>query len=71
MYFAYSRVSTDDQKLSFQEDVLKEAGCEGIFCEKVSGAHVEQPGLQEALDFLHLIPQYSYPKGLTADNLYP
>ncbi len=52
MYIGYARVSTDDQNLALQEDALKEAGCEKIFYDKVSGAKSERPGLQEALDFL-------------------
>lgn len=52
MYIGYARVSTDDQNLALQEDALKEAGCERIFYDKVSGAKSERPGLQEALDYL-------------------
>ena len=52
MYIGYARVSTDDQNLALQEDALKEAGCERIFYDKISGAKSERPGLQEALGFL-------------------
>lgn len=52
MNIGYARVSTDDQNLALQEDALKEASCEKIFYDKVSGAKSERPGLQEALDFL-------------------
>ena len=52
MYIGYARVSTDDQNLALQEDALKEAGCERIFCDKISGAKSERPGLKEALDYL-------------------
>ena len=52
MNIGYARVSTDDQNLSLQEDALKEAGCERIFKDKISGAKSERPGLQEALSFL-------------------
>ena len=52
MYIGYARVSSDDQNLAPQEDALKEAGCERIFYDKISGAKSERPGLQEALSFL-------------------
>ena len=52
MYIGYARVSTDDQNLAPQEDALKEAGCERIFHDKISGAKSERPGLTEALDYL-------------------
>jgi DNA invertase Pin-like site-specific DNA recombinase len=52
MYIGYARVSTDDQNLALQEDALKEAGCEKIFYDKISGAKSERPGLKEALDYL-------------------
>ena len=52
MYIGYARVSTDDQNLAMQEDALKEAGCEKIFKDKISGAKSSRPGLQEALSFL-------------------
>ncbi len=52
MNIGYARVSTDEQNLALQEDALKEAGCERIFYDKVSGAKSERPGLKEALDYL-------------------
>jgi len=52
MKIGYARVSTDDQNLALQEDALKEAGCERIFYDRVSGVKSERPGLQEALDYL-------------------
>lgn len=51
MKIGYCRVSTDDQTLSLQEDALQAAGCEKIYSEKVSGAKINRPQLQAALDF--------------------
>jgi DNA invertase Pin-like site-specific DNA recombinase len=47
----YARVSTLDQNLSLQQDALKEAGCEKIFIEQMSGAVADRPALREALDY--------------------
>jgi DNA invertase Pin-like site-specific DNA recombinase len=47
----YARVSTLDQNLSLQQDALKEAGCEKIFIEQMSGAVTDRPALREALDY--------------------
>jgi len=45
-------VSTRDQNLELQLDALNKVGCERIFTDKLSGAHVERPGLKEALSHL-------------------
>ena len=47
----YARVSTLDQNLALQQDALKEAGCEKIFIEQMSGAIRERPALAEALEY--------------------
>ncbi len=47
----YARVSTLDQSLALQQDALKEAGCEKIFVEQMSGAVTDRPALREALDY--------------------
>ena len=52
MLVGYARVSTDDQNLALQQDALKKAGCEKIFCDKMSGTKSTRPGLQETLDYL-------------------
>jgi len=52
MLIGYARVSTGEQNLDLQTDALKQAGCEKIFTDKISGAKVERPGLDVALDFL-------------------
>src|SRR5918992_2458352 len=52
MKIGYARVSTADQNLELQLASLKEAGCQRIFREKLSGAHRQRPGLQGMLDQL-------------------
>ena len=52
MLIGYARVSTIEQNASLQIDELKNAGCEKIFQDKVSGVKSERPGLQEAMEFL-------------------
>lgn len=52
MLVGYARVSTHDQNLSPQIDALKQAGCEEIFHDKISGSKAERPGLSEALAYL-------------------
>jgi DNA invertase Pin-like site-specific DNA recombinase len=52
MRLGYARVSTDDQTLDRQRERLREAGCERLFEEKVSGARRDQPELARLLDQL-------------------
>ena len=52
MIIGYARVSTKEQSLDAQIDRLKEAGCEKVFEEKVSGASKVQPELEKMLDQL-------------------
>jgi DNA invertase Pin-like site-specific DNA recombinase len=52
MLIGYARVSTHEQNLAMQTDALKEAGCEKVFNDKVSGAGSERPGLNAALDYV-------------------
>lgn len=52
MKIGYARVSTTDQNLELQLATLKEAGCDRIFQEKISGAKRERPELQRLLDHL-------------------
>jgi DNA invertase Pin-like site-specific DNA recombinase len=52
MKIGYARVSTEDQKLTIQLEALKQAGCDRIFREKVSGAYRDRPELNRMLDHL-------------------
>ncbi len=52
MNIGYVRVSTDDQLLDLQIDALKNAGCEQIFEDHMSGAVTTRPGLTDALSHL-------------------
>lgn len=48
----YARVSTAEQDTALQTDALRQAGCERIFEDMVSGAQAERPGLAAALAYL-------------------
>ena len=50
MQIGYARVSSDDQNLDLQHDALKAAGCKKIFDDRVSGSHVQRPGLERLLE---------------------
>lgn len=50
MKFGYARVSKHDQSLDVQIQKLKEAGCEEIFTEKVSGAKEERGELNRLME---------------------
>ena len=52
MLSGYARVSTHDQTLNLQLDRLKEAGCEKIFTDHISGTKAERPGLADAISHL-------------------
>lgn len=43
MKYGYARVSTKNQNLDIQIDVLKKYGCEKIFSEHTKGAKANQP----------------------------
>lgn len=52
MKIGYARVSTVDQNLEIQLSALKQAGCEKIYREKISGAQRQRPELLRLLDHL-------------------
>lgn len=45
MLIGYARVSTQDQTPDLQLDALREAGCEDVFQEKVTGTSRDRPEL--------------------------
>ena len=52
MFVGYARVSTAEQTLDIQLDVLREHGCEKIFTDTPSEADPERNGLEEALAYV-------------------
>jgi len=52
MNIGYAQVSTLDQNLDLQMQVLRKAGCKKIFREKVSGVSRERPEFQRMLEQL-------------------
>lgn len=48
----YARVSSKDQNLDSQLDLLKAAGCENVFEDKVSGVKESRPAWDRLLEFL-------------------
>lgn len=52
MKVGYVRISTQEQSDDFQIDALKNAGCEKIFSDQISGAKADRPGLKEALEYV-------------------
>jgi len=52
MIVGYARVSTQDQKIESQIDLLKNAGCEKIYTDIASGVREDRDGLNEMIEFL-------------------
>ncbi len=52
MKVGYVRISTQEQSDDLQIDVFKNAGCEKIFSDQISGAKADRPGLKEALEYV-------------------
>ena len=52
MLVGYARVSTHEQNPALQTDALKQAGCQKVFEDKISGAKADRPGLAAALEYV-------------------
>jgi DNA invertase Pin-like site-specific DNA recombinase len=52
MKIGYSRVSTQEQNEILQVDALREAGCEKVFADTMTGSKFERQGLEQALAYL-------------------
>ena len=52
MVYGYARVSTADQNLDRQKDMLEKYGVDKIFCEKMSGTKKHRPELDKLLSIL-------------------
>lgn len=52
MRIGYARVSTGDQNLDLQLDELRDAGCEKVYQEQISGAADSRPKLERCLEEL-------------------
>ena len=52
MVVGYARVSTPEQKLEAQIDLLKNAGCEKIYKDIASGTRDDRKGLNEMLRYM-------------------
>jgi len=49
MIVGYARVSTDGQTLDARHSALRDAGCERVFAEKISGARTDRQQLSAAM----------------------
>jgi len=52
MFIGYARVSTTSQNLNLQLDALKNAGCEKIYQDQMSGMLSNRPALDKLLNEL-------------------
>jgi DNA invertase Pin-like site-specific DNA recombinase len=49
MIYGYPRISTDAQDLTSQLAQLRSAGCEKVFCEKITGSTADRPQLKKLI----------------------
>ena len=49
MIYGYARVSTAAQDLTTQRAQLNAAGCEKVYCEKITGIHTNRPQLHKLI----------------------
>lgn len=49
MIYGYARVSTAAQDLTAQRAQLDAAGCDRVYCEKITGTHADRPQLRRLL----------------------
>jgi len=52
MIIGYARISTPEQNIKTQIDLLQEQGCEQIYSDVASGVREDRQGLKEMLSFL-------------------
>jgi len=52
LHIGYARVSTIDQHLDLQIEALKEAGCQRLFTDQISGTRTNRPGINDALSHM-------------------
>jgi DNA invertase Pin-like site-specific DNA recombinase len=48
----YARVSSQGQNLDSQMDALREAGCEKIFIDRMTGSRLDRPGWEQMMTYL-------------------
>lgn len=48
----YARVSSQGQNLDSQMDALREAGCEKIFTDRMTGSRLDRPGWEQMMAYL-------------------
>lgn len=52
MHIGYARVSTNEQNLDLQKEALRQAGCQRIYEDQISGLREDRPGLNKTLEHL-------------------
>lgn len=52
MKVGYARISSSEQSLDLQVDALRDAGCDDVFQDIMSGAKGDRPGLEQMLRFV-------------------